>query len=96
MRAAPRWFYELLLKLHVSEGWCNGNGHLQGSIHWAHSMERMWFEIFDPSVPKTKTWLSARQPLTAKLSCLATALEGDPKRAATVPGASAALRRLRR
>ena len=91
MRAAPRWFYELLLKLHVSEGWCNGNGHLQGSIHWAHSMERMWFEIFDPNVPKTKTWLSAHQPLTAKLSCLATAIEGDPKRAA-----SAARWRLRR
>ena len=91
MRAAPRWFYELLLKLHVSEGWCNGNGHLQGSIHWAHSMERMWFEVFDPNVPKTKTWLSAHQPLTAKLSCLATAIEGDPKRAA-----SAARWRLRR
>ena len=54
-------------------------------------MERLWFEIFDPNVPKTKTWLSARQPLTAKLSCLATALEGDPKRAAR-----AARRRLRR
>ena len=93
MRAAPRWFYELLLKLHVSEGWCNGNGHLQGSIHWAHSMERMWFEVFDPNVPKTKTWLSARQPLTAKLSCLATAIEGDPNRAAR---AGPARRRLRR
>ena len=56
-------------------------------------MERLWFEVFDPNVSKTKTWLSARQPLTAKLSCLATALEGDPKRAAT---ASAARRRLRR
>ena len=91
MRAAPRWFYELLLKLHVSEGWCP-NG---GAIRWAHSMERLWFEVFDPDVPKTKTWLSATQPLTAKLSCLATAIEGDPKRAATVLGASAA-RRLRR
>ena len=56
-------------------------------------MERLWFEVFDPNVSKTKTWLSARQPLTAKLSCLATAIEGDPKRAAT---ASAARRRLRR
>ena len=74
--AAPRWFYELLLKLHVSEKWCHG-----GSIHWAHTMERMWFEIFDPNVLKTKTWLSARQPLTPKQNCLATALEGDPKRA---------------
>ena len=58
-------------------------------------MERLWFEVFDPDVPKTKTWLSATQPLTAKLSCLATAIEGDPKRAATVLGASTA-RRLRR
>ena len=91
VRAAPRWFYELLLKLHVSEGWCP-NG---GAIRWAHSMERLWFEVFDPDVPKTKTWLSATQPLTAKLSCLATAIEGDPKRAATVLGASTA-RRLRR
>ena len=73
VRAAPRWFYELLLKLHVSEKWCHG-----GSIQWAHTMERMWFEIFDPNVPKTKTWLSARAPLSAKQNCLATALEGDP------------------
>ena len=91
VRAAPRWFYELLLKLHVSEGWCPSGG----AIRWAHSMERLWFEVFDPDVPKTKTWLSATQPLTAKLSCLATAIEGDPKRAATVLGASTA-RRLRR
>ena len=93
--AAPRWFYELLLKLLVSEGWCPSLGGFTPapSIRWAHSMERLWFEVFDPDVPKTKTWLSAHQPLTAKLSCLATAIEGDPKRAAT---ASAARRRLRR
>ena len=94
--AAPRWFYELLLKLLVSEGWCPSLGGFTPapSIRWAHSMERLWFMVFDPNVSKTKTWLSASQPLTAKLSCLATALEGDPKRAATVLGASAA-RRLR-
>ena len=91
MKAAPRWFYELLLKLFVSEGWCNAG--LHGSLEWAHSMERMWFEVFDPNVPKTKTWLNARQPLTAKLSCLATAIEGDPNRAAR---AGPARRRLRR
>ena len=70
-----------LLKLHVSEGWCPSGG----SIRWAHSMERLWFEVFDPNVSKTKTWLSARQPLTAKLSCLATALEGDPRSALPAP-----------
>lgn len=78
--ATPRWVYEVLLKLVVSEGWCFG-----GSIQWAHTLERMWLEILDPRVPKMKTWLSARQPL-GKWSgkwqkCIATALEGDPKSA---------------
>lgn len=86
VRAAPRWFYELLLKLHVTEKWCPPHG---GSIQWAHTMERMWFEIFDPKVPKIKTWLSARPPLTPKLNCLATAVEGESKRAGS------AARRLR-
>ena len=89
VRAAPRWFYELLLKLHVTEKLCQG-----GSIQWAHTMERMWFEIFDPAVPKTKTWLSAKpEPgklLPPKLGCLASAVEGDPNRA----GRLSATRRL--
>lgn len=72
--ATPRWVYQLLLKLVVSEEWCFG-----GSIHWAHSLERMWLEILDPRVPKMKTWLSARQPLGMWQKCFATALEGDPK-----------------
>ena len=72
--ATPRWVYQLLLKLVVSEEWCFG-----GSIHWAHSLERMWLEILDPRVPKMKTWLSARQPLGMWQKCIATALEGDPK-----------------
>ena len=72
--ATPRWVYQLLLKLVVSERWCFG-----GSIHWAHSLERMWLEILDPRVPKMKTWLSARQPLGMRQKCIATALEGDPK-----------------
>ena len=68
--ATPRWVYELLLKLVVSEGWCYG-----GSIHWSHSLERMWLEILDPRVPKMKTWLSARQPLGRWQKCIATALD---------------------
>ena len=72
VKAVPRWFYELLLKLHVTEKWCHG-----GSIHWAHAMERMWFEIFDPGTPKLKTWLTERtRPLPPRLGCLASALEG--------------------
>lgn len=82
VRATPRWAYELLLRLHVSERWCNG-----GSIHFAHSMERLWFEVFDPDTPKQRTWARDYGPTAMaaihnakdqaramqKLSCLATA-----------------------
>lgn len=82
IRATPKWAYEVLLRLHVSERWCNG-----GSIHFAHSMERLWFEVFDPATPKQRTWgrdygptaLAAlhspkdQAKAAQKLSCLATA-----------------------
>ena len=71
VRAVPRWFWEILLRLHVSEKWCHG-----GSIHWAHTMERIWFEILDPATPKVKTWLTdPRRPLPNKLACLAAAVD---------------------
>ena len=52
VRATPKWAYKLLLRLHVSERWCPDGG----SIHFAHSMERLWFEVFDPDTPKQRTW----------------------------------------
>ena len=44
----PKWMYELMLRLVTVEQACNG----AGSIMWAHSLERLWFEVLDASLPK--------------------------------------------
>ena len=48
--------YELLQRLVSIEMACNG----AGSIMWAHSLERLWFELFDERVPKTIRYQIAR------------------------------------
>lgn len=48
IRAQPRWLYELMLRLTTVENACGTSG----TILWAHSLERLWFEIFDSKVPK--------------------------------------------
>ena len=40
--------YELLQRLVSIEMACNG----AGSIMWAHSLERLWFEYLDLNLPK--------------------------------------------
>jgi len=48
IRAQPRWVYEVMLRLTTVELACMG----AGTIMWAHSLERLWFELFDYDVPK--------------------------------------------
>ncbi|KAL3908323.1 MAG: hypothetical protein SGPRY_009844 [Prymnesium sp.] len=48
IQAQPFWLYEALHRLTTLESSCLHSG----SIQWAHSLERLWFEIFDPRVPK--------------------------------------------
>ena len=47
IRQQPKWLYESLVRMVTVEDACRG-----GTIMWAHSMERLWFEIFDAGVPK--------------------------------------------
>ena len=49
IRAQPRWLYQALLRLSVVERQCLRSG----TLLWAHTLERLWFEVFDPSLPKT-------------------------------------------
>ena len=44
----PRWMYEVWLRLTTVELACMG----AGTIMWAHSLERLWFEVFDVQVTK--------------------------------------------
>ena len=48
IRAQPLWMYESLARLTTVESACMGTG----SIMWAHALERLWFELLDPDVPK--------------------------------------------
>ena len=49
IRAQPRWLFESLTRLSTVELSCMG----AGTIMWAHSFERLWFELFDTRVTKT-------------------------------------------
>ena len=48
LRSQPRWMYEALLRMTTVENACFN----AGTIHWAHSFERLWFELLDSKVPK--------------------------------------------
>ena len=54
--------YEVLLRLHVVEGFCHG----WSTIGWAHALERSWLDLFDPkyTVPRGRPldicWTSPR------------------------------------
>ena len=48
IRAQPLWMYESLARLTTVESACIG----AGTIMWAHTLERLWFELLDPGVPK--------------------------------------------
>jgi len=48
VRAQPEWLFAILLRLTAVEKVCLS----AGSIEWAQSLERLWFDIFDPSKPK--------------------------------------------
>jgi hypothetical protein len=45
----PKWLYEYLSRLTTVERACMGTA---GTIMWAHSIERLWFEIFDERTHK--------------------------------------------
>lgn len=57
IRQQPYWLYEVLLRTLVVEEQCMHTG----SIMWAHSYERLWFEILDGRVPKVPRYF-ARSP----------------------------------
>jgi len=48
VRAQPYWMYEALVRLLTVENMCMR----AGTIMWAHSMERLWFELLDQHVRK--------------------------------------------
>lgn len=54
IRATPKWVYKLLHRVTTVEYVCVNN-HMDSTIRWAHSIERMWFDIFDPSIQKYHT-----------------------------------------
>ena len=45
----PRWMYEAMHRLTTVELACKG----AGTIMWAHTFERLWFELFDTRVAKS-------------------------------------------
>jgi len=47
VRSQPRWRNEALLRITTVESACIGP-----TIMWAHSLERLWFELLDGGVPK--------------------------------------------
>lgn len=47
LRRQPRWLYESMLRVVTVEEACKG-----GTIMWAHSLERLWFELLDTKLPK--------------------------------------------
>ena len=49
IKEQPKWVYEVMHRLTTVELACMG----AGTIMWAHSLERLWFELFDKRVPKT-------------------------------------------
>ena len=49
IRAQPKWLFEMMHRLTTVELACMG----AGTIMWAHSLERLWFELFDTRVTKT-------------------------------------------
>lgn len=48
IRAQPRWAYEALLRVLTVEKACRG----ASSLTWAHTIERLWFEVLDRTVAK--------------------------------------------
>lgn len=56
IRRNPLIFYQILHRLSTVESQCMYGG----SILWAHAYERLWFEFFDPTVPKLPRLKSSR------------------------------------
>lgn len=53
IREQPLWMYEAWTRLTTTERACFN----AATIQWAHSLERLWFELFDASEPKElKPW----------------------------------------
>ena len=48
IRAQPLWAFEQIHRVATVEGACGS----VGTLTWAHSMERLWLELFDERVPK--------------------------------------------
>ncbi|KAL1498871.1 hypothetical protein AB1Y20_013395 [Prymnesium parvum] len=68
----PYWLYEVLHRVTVVEDQCLRSG----SIMWAHSYERLWFEILDGQVPKVARMVE-NDP-SAVLSLAGECLYGTP------------------
>ena len=53
----PRWMFEGWTRLMTTERACMG----VSTISWAHTLERIWFELFDENTPKAlKDWSNSR------------------------------------
>ena len=57
IRQQPYWLYEVLHRTGVVEDQCMRTG----SIMWAHSFERLWFEVLDGRVAKVPRYVSRRR-----------------------------------
>ena len=64
VRARPPRVWEALLRLHAVEGFCRG----WAALSWAHALERLWFDLFDPAFvpakgrPLAECWREAPRP----------------------------------